>query len=152
MPRDTWTEKDWLEWQANYLAGALLMPEHRVKGMLEESVLLREYRDSVQAKRLEPKAFDRFVRALAGAFRVSQATARIRLEHVGFKRLSDQSERVPSPFDLLAPAALLSDAARECLDAAAIADWEDKHFDPDYIFPRSLYNSVTKRGRSRTEE
>ncbi len=148
-PQKEWTELDWLEWQANYLAGALLMPSHRVRNLLEDSVLLPEYRDSVRAKQSEDSAFKYMVWRLAGAFRVSPVTARIRLDQTGFIRLPDLAEKRSSIYDLAAISPQVKRTARERWDEEVFAEWEAHRLDPEYIFPGHVNKSVKKRKRNR---
>lgn len=148
-PKREWTDEDWLEWQANYLAGALLMPSHRVRRFLEESILISEYRDRVRTKQPEEAAYRYLVRGLAGAFRVSPVTAGIRLDQIGFTRLPDQAMRKPCIYNLPHTLAPVRKTERERRNEETLADWEDRRLDPEYIFPGIIYKSVNKKRRIR---
>jgi len=144
---DVWTEEDWLEWQADFLAGALLMPRHRVRRFMEESILFPEYQDSVRAKQPEEVAYEILVSRLAGVFKVSPTTARIRLEHTGFQRLPNLSVKKPSQYNLLPIPEPIKKSARERRNDEILADWENRRLDPEYIFPGPINKTVKKKRR-----
>ena len=124
VPRPTWTNVDWIEWQANYLASALLMPKHRIKVVLGEFDFYDRYRIEVENKRYEPLAFDSFAYNIASVFRVSPITARIRLETVGVKRLEDQYEAPPDPYGPPTPKT----------QDEILQEWEERYLDPDVLY------------------
>ena len=92
---NAWTDIDRMEWQANYLASALLMPEKRVSLVLEKKGYKDTYFEQVMAGYAESTAYNQLINRLAGAFRVSTAVAKIRLDKRGFERLPDL--RKPKP-------------------------------------------------------
>ena len=94
-----WTIKMRREWQANYLAGALLMPESRVDRALEKHQIQEEYFQRVLDRRSEREAYEHLIYRLASVFLVSPMTARIRLEALGFERLPDIQGRKTNSFD-----------------------------------------------------
>ena len=96
--REPWRDVDWIEWQANYLAGALLIPRSRLVPMLKNSAPMDDYRTSVAYKHSEDDAFKTLSEKLAWIFQTSPRTAELRLQHVGFKRLPDLYERKPDPW------------------------------------------------------
>ena len=146
-PQKEWTDIEWMEWQANYLAAALLMPKHRIDQFLKESDILSEYQDSVKAKQFEERAYRRFVKQLADAFKVSDTTAKIRMANIGFKRLSDLSERMISPYDDEAKEGQKRSQTLDSLNEDTLLDWEDKYLDPEYIFHAGINKNVNKRQR-----
>lgn len=86
---NAWTDHDRMEWQANYLASALLMPEKRVSLVLEKKGYKDTYFEQVMAGYAETTAYNQLINRLAGAFRVSPIVAKIRLDKRGFERLPD---------------------------------------------------------------
>jgi len=88
-PKETWTDEERMEWQANYFASALLMPESRVHFVMEKHGLEKAYSQRVMHQASEYYAFRTLVRSLAAVFRVSPTTAELRLEALGFERLQD---------------------------------------------------------------
>ena len=146
-PQKEWTDIEWMEWQADYLAAALLMPKHRIDQFLKESDILSEYQDSVKAKQFEERAYRRFVMQLADAFKVSETTAKIRMANMGFKRLSDLSERMISPYDDEAKNGQKRSQTLDFLNEETLQDWEDKYLDPEYIFHAGINKNVNKRQR-----
>ena len=96
--RESWTDVDWIEWQANYLAGALLIPRSRLVHMIKGSAPIDDYRISVNYRHPEDDAFKALLDKLAWIFQTSPRTAELRLQHVGFKRLPDLYERKPDPW------------------------------------------------------
>ena len=93
---NAWTDIDRMEWQANYLASALLMPEKRVSLVLEKKGYKDTYFEQVMAGCAESTAYNQLINRLAGAFRVSTAVAKIRLEKRGFERLPDLHKPKPN--------------------------------------------------------
>lgn len=94
-----WTDEDRIEWQANYLASALLMPESRVNRVLIEKGYQEDYFQHVLAGSSEATVYQQLITRLASIFRVSMTTAKIRLEAVGFERLPDLQVRRPNPWN-----------------------------------------------------
>ncbi|MDD4081651.1 MAG: ImmA/IrrE family metallo-endopeptidase [Eubacteriales bacterium] len=95
---NAWTDYDRMEWQANYLASALLMPEKRVSLVLEKKGYKDAYFDQVMAGYAESTAYNQLISRLAGAFRVSPIVAKIRLDKRGFERLPDLRKPKPNPW------------------------------------------------------
>jgi len=93
-----WTDEDRIEWQANYLASALLMPEKRVDRILVEKGYQEDYFQHVLAGSSERAAYQQLISRLARAFKVSMKAAKIRLEALGFERLPDLQIRKPDPW------------------------------------------------------
>ncbi len=96
--KTVWSDEDWMEWQANYLAGALLMPRHRIEKALKEYYILDAYQKRVNYRQSEPEAFNSLVHDLARLFRASPLSVEIRLDHIGFKRLPDLELKKPDPW------------------------------------------------------
>ncbi len=97
--KQPWTDDDRLEWQANYFASALLMPESRVKWALQKYHLYEDYIQRVNTPCSELLAFRELVRYLAAAFRVSPRMAEIRLQALEFERLPDLRPRRVDPWE-----------------------------------------------------
>lgn len=74
-------QSDWMEWQAGYAGGALLMPVTHLEGLVAES--LREWG---LGKRLEAGTdhHEKLVGRIAEAFAVSKDAAKTRLEKLGY--------------------------------------------------------------------
>lgn len=132
-PSVAWTDTEWIEWQANYLASALLMPKRRVLTALKEYNFYEYYRARVNQKVYEPTAYRLLVRDLARAFRVSDTTAKIRLESIGFERLDNLWEPKPDPYgpDYLAPRNR-DPFQTTRTDDDILEEWEARYLDPDY--------------------
>ena len=96
--RTPWTDHDRMEWQANYLASALLMPEKRVSAVLEKKGYKDAYFEQVMDGYSESTAYNQLISRLAGAFRVSTIVAKIRLDKRGFERLPDLRKPKPDPW------------------------------------------------------
>lgn len=93
-----WSDEERIEWQANYLASALLMPESRVERVLEEKGYKEDYFQHVLARSPESAAYRQLLSGLAFEFRVSMTVAQIRIETLGFERFPDLSIRKPDPW------------------------------------------------------
>lgn len=93
-----WTDEDRIEWQANYLAGALLMPGKRVDRILVERGYQEDYYQHVLAGSSERAAYQQLSSRLACTFKVSMTAAKIRLDALGFERLPDLQIRKPDPW------------------------------------------------------
>jgi len=98
LEKNAWTDEERMEWQANYLASALLMPESRVERVLEERGYKEDYFQSVLARSSEPAAYRQLLGGLAFEFRVSMTAAKIRVEGLGFERFPDLTIRKPDPW------------------------------------------------------
>ena len=96
--RSAWNDHDRIEWQANYLASALLMPEQRVSAVLEKKGYKDAYFEQVMAGYSETTAYNQLINRLAGAFRVSPIVAKIRLDKRGFECLPDLRKPKPDPW------------------------------------------------------
>lgn len=70
-PVTRWTDKDWMEWQANRLASAILMPKSMVLRVAHEA---EDRRSSANAG----------LEAVVATFNVSNEAAAIRLKELGF--------------------------------------------------------------------
>jgi hypothetical protein len=75
------TEYDWMEWQAGYISGALLMPESHVREMAAESL-----KSVGRGCPLDPQAPEAAALAasVVGAFDVSRQAAEVRLTKLGY--------------------------------------------------------------------
>jgi len=104
MGKQPWTDDDRLEWQANYFASALLMPESRVDRVMKESGWQDEYFKYVMASYSERSVFHELIGKLAWAFGVSPRMVEIRLDALKFERLPDLRPDKPDPWvDLFNP-------------------------------------------------
>ena len=65
-----WTDREWLEWQANSLSSAILMPKTMVKELIND----------ISYRVVEPESHVSFV---MDTFQVSREAARRRLKHLG---------------------------------------------------------------------
>jgi hypothetical protein len=83
-PEKAWTDGDWMEWQANYLASCLLMPISAVRACIRENGLDEYYQYRVNRGMLESNAFRMAAFELAPMFRVSDKAAESRLRALGF--------------------------------------------------------------------
>ena len=102
--KQPWTDDDRLEWQANYFASALLMPESRVDRVMKESGWQDEYFKYVMASYSERSVFHELIGKLAWAFGVSPRMVEIRLDALKFERLPDLRPVKPDPWvDLFNP-------------------------------------------------
>jgi len=68
------SSQDWMEWQARYASGAILMPVSRV----------RKFANPGPALGAETPEARELITLLAGAFRVSEDAARVRLSQLGY--------------------------------------------------------------------
>lgn len=127
--REPWTDTDWIEWQANYLAGALLIPRSRLVPMLKNSAPMDDYRTSVSYRHSEDDAFKTLSEKLAWIFQTSPRTAELRLQHVGFKRLPDLYERKPDPWGPCAfPEPTPKTRKRDIKEQRIFEKWEYKQY------------------------
>jgi hypothetical protein len=85
-PEKAWTNVDWLEWQANYLASCILMPLGAVRTCVRENELDESYRYRIKRGMPESNAFRMAAFELAPMFRVSEAAAGSRLRALGVGR------------------------------------------------------------------
>ena len=99
LSQQPWTDEDRLEWQANYFASALLMPESRVMWALQKYRLYKDYLQRVNTPCSELLAFRELVRGLAAAFRVSPRMAEIRLQALEIERLPDLRPQRVDPWE-----------------------------------------------------
>ncbi len=79
-----WTDEDRMEWQANYLASALLLPLSAINSMIKEHDMLGYYEYRLGRGISEYSAFNQAVMDVAFRFGVSNITAKIRLQGIGF--------------------------------------------------------------------
>lgn len=89
--RNLETPRDWLEWQANRLAAALLMPSDTVQKGLEEvqddlEIYTNRGRIFVENLSYSIRDFKNQIRGLASKYFVSPTVARIRLDSLGLIR------------------------------------------------------------------
>ena len=83
-PEKAWTDADWMEWQANYLASCLLMPLSAMRACIQENELNEYYQYRIKRGMLESSALRMAAFELAPMFRVSEAAAGSRLRTLGF--------------------------------------------------------------------
>jgi len=74
-------QTDWMEWQAGYVCGALLMPKSVVTKLCREHA---EANNIYGAASLQSPAGGQLVKTVVDAFQVSQEAARVRLLKLGF--------------------------------------------------------------------
>jgi Zn-dependent peptidase ImmA (M78 family) len=79
-------ERDWMEWQASYVSGAILMPVSRIKKLVGD---FAEHRGLHAQIFLSSEAGFQIVGAVTEAFRVSADAARIRLLKLSLLASSD---------------------------------------------------------------
>jgi hypothetical protein len=70
------SEYDWMEWQAGYVCGAVLMPHTRVKGIAKEHFESIRQRGPLEVKSPAAAAL---IGRIVEAFQVSTDAARVRL-------------------------------------------------------------------------
>lgn len=76
------TDEDWQEWQADYFASALLMPQKIVKELF--SSFLSSQVEPPQKKINSNGRIDQYIRTMAAIFQVSYSAMKIRLRNLGF--------------------------------------------------------------------
>lgn len=130
-PTPTWSDVDWIEWQANYMASALLMPRHRIELAINECDYYDTYKTKVMQKRFEPEAYKSFTRSIARFFRVSDTTAKIRLTNVGFERLEDRYEPPIDPYGPFVNPPNRKLTKREEENERILLEWENRFLNPD---------------------
>jgi len=129
-----WSDKEWMEWQANYLAGALLMPKHRIEKALKEYYILDAYQKRVRYRESEPEAFNSLVHDVARLFRVSPWSAEIRLDHIGFERQPNLVVKKPDPMSaFIIPYKEPRMTAKERKEQKILDSYE-KYLDPNYKY------------------
>jgi len=79
-----WTDEDRMEWQANYLASALLLPLSALNSMIQQNDMLGYYEYRLGRGVSEYSAFNQAVMDVSFRFGVSNITAKIRLQGIGF--------------------------------------------------------------------
>ena len=130
----TWSDREWMEWQANYLAGALLIPKHRIEKALKEYYILDAYQKRVRYRESEPEAFNSLVHDVARLFRVSPWSAEIRLDHIGFKRLPNLAAKKPDLMTaFIIPYKEPRMTAKERKEQKILDSYE-KYLDPNYKY------------------
>ena len=85
-PEKAWTDADWMEWQANYLASCLLMPLSAVRACIRENEMDECYQYRIGRGMIESTAFKMMAMELAPVFRVSEKAAGSRLRGLGLGR------------------------------------------------------------------
>lgn len=127
--REPWADRDWIEWQANYLVGALLIPRSRLTAIIKGSPAMDDYRTSVAYRHSEDDAFKALLEKLAWMFQTSTRTAELRLQHIGFKRLADLYERKPDPWGPCAfPEPAPRVRRRDIRERRTFDKWENKQY------------------------
>ena len=82
--RDTMIEApkaDWMEWQAGYVCGALLMP---LSAMRRTLGTIHDRLGSSEPVRADSQAGEALIQAMVRGFQVSSDAARVRLERLGY--------------------------------------------------------------------
>jgi hypothetical protein len=79
-----WTDEDRMEWQANYLASALLIPLSALHTMIEERHMVDYYQHRLLRGVSETSAFKQAAMDVAFRFGVSTLMAKIRLQGIDF--------------------------------------------------------------------
>lgn len=79
-----WTDENRVEWQANYLASALLLPRSALHKMILENDMLGYFKHRLSSGLSAFAAFRQAAIEVALRFNVSAITAEIRLQNIGF--------------------------------------------------------------------
>jgi Zn-dependent peptidase ImmA (M78 family) len=80
--KDTWTDEDWMEWQANGIAPRILMPRETVGAAFERFKLECCENPFIAANLIPPERW--IIEQLAAFFQVSKQSAEIRLKELGY--------------------------------------------------------------------
>lgn len=80
--KESWSDDDWMEWQANGIAPRILMPKQTV-GEAFQMILDESKKNAFVAAGLVQKG-KYVIEQLAGLYRVSKQAAAIRLEELGY--------------------------------------------------------------------
>lgn len=81
-------QTDWMEWQAGYICGALLMPKSAVTRLCREHT---ETHGIYGPASVQSAAGSELIQAMVTTFKVSQEAARVRLFKLGFLTVASQS-------------------------------------------------------------
>lgn len=87
------TDDDWMEWQADYLASALLMPEDAFIKAVNDYIRLLGMEDWFKENGIDPDKdmwAEGVAQGIAAIFDVSLTAAKIRLKNLGFKKDNKQ--------------------------------------------------------------
>ena len=116
------TSRDWLEWQANYFAGSLLMPRSTLVPELKRQQTALEIRRPgriyVDDQRDNKHAYKNVVDLLCATYQTSRTSTRIRLEQLGLvedRRTTVDLPRVGGP---VAMTSILADLVSKWLSDA----------------------------------
>lgn len=82
-------QTDWMEWQAGYICGALLMPKSAVIGLCREYVEANGIYGPVS---LQSPAGGQLIQTIVKAFQVSQDAARVRLLKLGLATAAPETK------------------------------------------------------------
>ena len=82
-------QTDWMEWQAGYICGALLMPKSAVTRLCREHVEANGIYGSVS---LQSPAGSQLIQTIVTAFQVSQDAARVRLLKLGLATAAPETK------------------------------------------------------------
>ena len=77
-----WTSYDWMEWQANGIAGRILMPKRTTKQMVQELFVKYSLEFDEDKK---TRMFEQVIDDLADFFQVSRLAVKIRMEQLGYR-------------------------------------------------------------------
>lgn len=96
-PKDTWDDRDWMEWQANAMASAFLMPETMVRKVVAD---LRQEMGVQYCKGHESRFAHVAAARVSNVFNMSFQAANIRLKNLNLIRnLADQNYGYILDFD-----------------------------------------------------
>jgi len=84
QPREAWGDTDWMEWQANYMASALLAPKPEIEAWLRDEDVYGYYAYRVERGISRNRAMSQVLSSFARRFGVSAQMAEIRLRGLGF--------------------------------------------------------------------
>jgi len=84
-------QTDWMEWQAGYICGALLMPKSAVIGLCREHIEANGIYGPVS---LQSPAGSQIIQTIVKAFQVSQDAARVRLLKLGLATAAAETKNL----------------------------------------------------------
>lgn len=77
----TWSDEDWMEWQANGIAPRILMPKQTVKTVVDKMIVESSKNPFIAAGLMPPSQW--VVEQMANFYRVSKVSVGIRLSELG---------------------------------------------------------------------
>ena len=84
-------QTDWMEWQAGYICGALLMPKSAVIGLCREHIEANGIYGPVS---LQSPGGSQIIQTIVKAFQVSQDAARVRLLKLGLATAAAETKNL----------------------------------------------------------